>query len=127
MQNMVRPSSGLIARANRNGAISPENLGSKVSRFAKRKGGKGKRGRHASSFMASSEVEAFFKGKGKRMRKSSGKGFSKGFSFKGLGERTNPRSADGQIMKCTICESTTHFRAKCPRQARSGAGGGPSI
>jgi hypothetical protein len=45
----------------------------KVRRFAKRKGGKGKRGRHASSFMAPSEVEAFFKGKGKQMRKFSRK------------------------------------------------------
>ena len=79
----------------------------KVRRFAKTKGGKGAGGKRASAFMATTEVQAYFKGKGKRTSRSSGKGLG--------GSRTNPKGPDGQIMKCSICGSENHFRAKCPQ------------
>ena len=81
----------------------------KVRKFAKRTGGKGKGGKHASTYMATDSVQAYFKGKGKSVGKSSNKGFSKG-------QRTNPKGPDGQPLKCSIpgCGSIYHFRAKCP-------------
>ena len=61
----------------------------KVRHFVRRKGGgKGKGGKSASSFMASTETQAYFKGKGKRMGKSSNKGFG--------GRRGNPKDKDGR-------------------------------
>jgi hypothetical protein len=35
--------------------------------------------------------------------------------------RTNPLGPDGQPLQCSICNSTEHFRARCP-QARKGGG-----
>ena len=57
-----------------------------------------------------------------------GKGLSKGkrqTTGKSFGRRTNPTGPDGEIMKCTICDSTEHFRAMCPRnQSASSSGTG---
>ena len=42
--------------------------------------------------------------------------------------RRNPVGADGQIMKCSICESTTHSRRFCPQgkgKGKSSSGKGP--
>ena len=47
----------------------------KVRRFAKEKGGKGKGGKRAIAFLATPEVQSYFKGKGKGKGRSSGKGF----------------------------------------------------
>jgi hypothetical protein len=69
----------------------------KVRRFTKRKGGKGKGGKRSSAYIAEAEVQAFFKGKGKRTSRSSGKGLGS--------SRTNPKGADGLVMKCSICGS----------------------
>jgi len=85
----------------------------RVRRFVKRKGkGKGK-GKSRFAFIADLSDEAydqtFFGGKGK----SKGKRRSSG---KGKGRRTNPIGRDGQVMKCGICGSDTHFRAECPQR-----------
>ena len=53
-------------------------------------------------------------GKGKGGGHFFGKGKSHGGKGKGK-SRTNPRDATGQIMKCSICGSETHFRRECPR------------
>lgn len=86
----------------------------RVRRFAKRHGGRGKGGKRASAFMATAEVQSYFKGKGKRLSKSSNKGFHFGQN------RKNPKGPDGETMKCSICGSEFHFRAKCP-QAQNGS------
>ena len=78
-----------------------------VRRFAKEKGGQGKGGKRAIAFLATPEVQSYFKGKGKRKGRSSGKGFG--------GGRTNPTGPDGLTMKCSICNSEEHFRARCPQ------------
>ncbi len=51
---------------------------------------------------------AFFRSKGKG-GKSSGKGF---------GRKLNARGRDGEIMKCSICGSQYHLRAKCNQGQR---------
>ena len=63
--------------------------------------------------------EVFFGGKGK----SKGKRRSSG---KGKGRRRNPIGRDGEVMRCGICNSDTHFRAQCPQNSggSGGCGGG---
>ena len=96
-----------------------------VRRFSKRKGkgGKGNRkgkssGKFATMYMATEEVAVYFKGKGKGLRKGS---TNKGFRGGGKGSRTNPKGPDGTTMLCSICNSDTHFRARCPT-ASTGSG-----
>ena len=91
----------------------------KVRRWAKRRGGKGKGGSRASSYIATDEVKAYFRGRGKAVGKSSNKGFSK---FKKNGKRKNPRGPDGKTMLCSVCGADNHFRANCPQ----GPGGSSS-
>lgn len=72
-----------------------------------RRKGKGK-GKHAFYDIAATlQQSAFFKGKGKGNR-TSGKGF---------GRRINPKGRDGQVLKCSICQSVYHLRAKCPQRS----------
>ena len=76
-----------------------------------RRKGKGKgKGKGSRSFLNLSETleqSAYFKGKGKGGR-SSGKGF---------GRRMNPKGRDGEVLKCSICNSMYHLRARCPQQS----------
>ena len=55
--------------------------------------------------------EIYFKGRGKR---GGGKGFRRS-TGKGRGRRRNPVGSDGNVMRCGICNSDTHFRAQCPQ------------
>ena len=87
----------------------------KTGRKGKGKDGKGKGGKRAATFMATEEAQTFFKGKGKGMRNSSGKDPNT--------TRRNPIGRDGNIMKCSVCDSEWHFRAKCPRCRPGGNGG----
>ena len=91
----------------------------KVRRFVRRTHGKGPKG----------------KGKGGKRRYGAlqdlngeqydnvffgGNGESKGYrptSGKGKGRRKNPIGSDGEVMKCTICDSEEHFKAVCPRNS----------
>ena len=85
----------------------PSRLSRHVIKRAQRKGkGKGRRfgRRQARSFLAD---ELSFKGKGKG---------------NSSGQRTNPRGRDGQIMKCSICDSQYHLRARCPQSTATGSG-----
>lgn len=70
--------------------------------------------------MATAEGQAYFKGEGKRLSKSSNKGFHFGQS------RTTPKGPDGEVMKCTICDSEFHFLAKCPRRIQQQSGSSSS-
>ena len=76
-----------------------------------RRKGKGKgKGKGSRSFLNLSETleqSAYFKGKGKGGR-SSGKGF---------GRRMNPKGRDGEVLKCSVCNSMYHLRARCPQQS----------
>ena len=59
----------------------------------------------------------FGKGRGKGRRKGKGKGnYSQGIYA------TNPIGRDGQVMKCSICDSTEHLRARCPTAKGKGKG-----
>ena len=40
-----------------------------------------------------------------------------------VSERTNPTGPNGETMKCTVCDSTEHFRAMCPRNQASSSSG----
>jgi hypothetical protein len=60
--------------------------------------------------LAPVEMFSYYKGKGK------------GGKSKGKGSRTNPVGPDGKVMTCSICESETHFRSKCPRAPPSSKG-----
>ena len=78
--------------------------------------GKGKGRYHAMTNMdAHQHDQVFFGGKGssKGKHRTTGKGF---------GRRTNPTGPDGEIMKCTVCDSTEHFRAMCTRNQSSSSG-----
>ena len=55
--------------------------------------------------------EVYFKGRGKR---GGGKGFRQS-TGKGRGRRRNPIGSDGNVVRCGICNSDTHFRAQCPQ------------
>ena len=73
-----------------------------------RRKGKGRGKGKSSSFLNLDDMlqaSAYFKGKGKGGR-SSGKGF---------GRRQNPKSADGEPLKCRAF----HLRARCPRRDTS--------
>ena len=59
--------------------------------------------------------EVYFKGRGKR---GGGKGFRRS-TGKGRGRRRNPIGSDGNVMRCGICNSDTHFRAQCPQNQNS--------
>ena len=80
-----------------------------LRRTVRKKGkGKGKR----NSYLNLSDLlqsSSYFKGKGKG-GKSSGKGF---------GRKTNLCGRDGEPLKCSICGSAYHLRARCPRQDSS--------
>ena len=91
----------------------------RVRRFMKRKGkGKGSKGKGKSkgkdrfaflSEMTDDDITSLFFGKGK------GKGKGKRSTGKGKGRKKNPIGRDGEIMRCSICGSDTHFRAECPQ------------
>lgn len=94
--------------------------------FRKKGKGKGSKGGIGSfGYLNLNEVlqNSYYKGKGKGGR-SSGKGF---------GRRQNPRGRDGEIMKCSICQSTKHLRARCPQrpggdgQGNTGGGNGSGV
>ena len=78
-----------------------------LRRVLKRKGKGKSRGKgFRSSFLNIDEVlqqSSYYKGKGKGGR-SSGKGF---------GRRLNPTGRDGDPLKCSICGSMCHLRARC--------------
>ena len=80
----------------------------RVRRFVRRKGGKG--GKGSSTFMANFTGVIGKGGKGKTMG-TSGKGH--------FGRRKNPKGRDGQVMKCSICNSDEHLRAVCPQRSNS--------
>ena len=76
----------------------------RARRFSKRKGNFG--GHRAHAYFNTPEVAAFFQRSGKRLkRNSTNKGLS---AFFGGGKNPNG-------MKCSICNSDTHLRARCPR------------
>ena len=82
-----------------------------LRRVLKRKGkgkGKGFRGNYL-NLDGLLQQSSYFKGKGKG-GKSSGKGF---------GRKTNPCGRDGEPLKCSVCGSAYHLRAKCPRSTSS--------
>ena len=85
-----------------------------------RRKGKGKgKGKGSRSFLNLSETleqSAYFKGKGKGGR-SSGKGF---------GRRMNPKGRDGEVLKCSVCNSMYHLRARCPQQSAQQSSAAPS-
>ena len=74
-----------------------------------RKKGKGKGKGKRSSFLNIGEAlqqSAYFRAKGKG-GKSSGKGF---------GRKVNPTGRDGEPLRCSVCGSSYHLRARCPRR-----------
>ncbi len=79
-----------------------------LRRVLRRKGkGKGK-GKVKGSFFDITNAlheSSYFRAKGKG-GKSSGKGW---------GRRQNPKGRDGEILKCSICSSQYHLRARCPQ------------
>ena len=50
--------------------------------------------------------------------------FGKG-KGKGAGVRKNPNGADGNPLKCSVCNSETHLRRFCPQNRGKGGGGCP--
>jgi hypothetical protein len=62
----------------------------------------------------------FYGGKGKS------KGKSRSFG-KGKGRKGNPIGRDGNVMKCSVCNSDTHFRAECPQNRDTGQGSSPGF
>jgi len=87
-------------------------------RFAKRRWrsytGHGGKGSHRRS-----KGGGKIRGKGKYQSKGSYFGGSKGGKKGG-----NPIGRDGQQMRCSICNSTQHFRANCPNNTSSGHASG---
>ena len=57
-------------------------------------------------------LEHYYKGKGK----------SKPTSGRGFGRRINPKGRQGQIMRCSICGSMYHLRARCNQGSPEGQG-----
>ena len=76
-----------------------------------------RKGRGKGFFWTHDDTLTYLKGKGKGQRKNT--------TGKGHGRRGNPEDKDGNIMRCSICNSTEHFRANCP-QGNSGGKGGSS-
>ena len=86
-----------------------------LRRVLKRKGkgkGKGFRGSYL-NIDGLLQQSSYFKGKGKGGR-SSGKGF---------GRKANPCGRDGEPLKCSVCGSAYHLRARCPRNAQPASSG----
>ena len=86
-----------------------------LRRVLRRKGkGKGKsKSKQRNSYLNIPEIlEYYYKGKGKG-KPTSGKGF---------GRRINPKDRQGQIMRCSICGSMYHLRARCNQSAPQGQG-----
>ena len=86
----------------------------RVRRLVRRKGGKV--GGKARFFMATDEMQAYLRkkgrqGKGGKHYKSSGFGFER---------KRNPIGKDGKVMKCNKCGSEQHFERECTM----GKGGG---
>ena len=82
-----------------------------LRRVLKRKGkgkGKGYRGSYL-NIDGLLQQSSYFKGKGKG-GKSSGKGF---------GRKINPCGRDGEPLKCSVCGSAYHLRARCPRAGQN--------
>ena len=78
-----------------------------LRRVLKRKGkGKGKQ-RSYLNIDSLLQQSAYFRGKGKGGT-SSGKGF---------GRRQNPKGRDGEPLRCSICSSVYHLRARCPQRS----------
>ena len=90
-----------------------------IRRTLRKKGkGKGSKGGLGHAYLNINEVlqNSYFKGKGKGGN-SSGKGF---------GRRINPKGRDGEVMKCSICQSQYHLRAKCPQRPNTATTSQPS-
>ena len=80
-----------------------------LRRVLRRKGkGKGKTKHAFVDIPAALNQSSFFRSKGKG-GKSSGKGF---------GRKLNARGRDGEVMKCSICGSQYHLRARCNQGQR---------
>ena len=82
-----------------------------LRRVLRRKGkGKGKHKGKESFFDIHTALQqsSYFRQKGKG-GKSSGKGW---------GRQGNPKGRDGQTLRCSICNSTMHLRARCPQNRR---------
>ncbi|CAE7203568.1 RE1 [Symbiodinium sp. CCMP2592] len=78
-----------------------------LRRVLKRKGkGKGKQ-RSYLNIDSLLQQSAYFRGKGKG-GSSSGKGF---------GRKQNPKGRDGEPLRCSICSSVYHLRARCPQRS----------
>ncbi len=81
---------------------------------ARRSKGKGKGKHHeglghTGRFMwTADDTLAYLKGRGK--------GHRPGSSGKGFGRRGNPKDRDGNVMRCSICNSEEHFAARCPQK-----------
>ena len=87
-----------------------------LRRTLRRKGkGKGKRNSYL-NIDSLLQQSAYFKGKGKGGN-SSGKGF---------GRKQNPCGRDGEPLKCSVCGSAYHLRARCPRRAEQNGGASSS-
>lgn len=77
-----------------------------LRRVLRRKGkGKGKVKGSFFDITSALHESSYFRAKGKG-GKSSGKGW---------GRRQNPKGRDGEILKCSICSSQYHLRARCPQ------------
>ena len=84
-----------------------------LRRVLKRKGkGKGKRNSYL-NLDSLLQQSSYFRGKGKG-GKSSGKGF---------GRKQNPCGRDGEPLRCSICGSAYHLRARCDRRDQAGSSG----
>ena len=77
-----------------------------LRRVLRRKGQRKGGNMHSNDIAATLQQSAFFKGKGKGNR-TSGKGF---------GRRINPKGRDGQVLKCSICQSVYHLRCQNVRR-----------
>ena len=77
-----------------------------LRRVLRRKGkGKGKMKGSFFDITNALHESSYFRAKGKG-GKSSGKGW---------GRKQNPKGRDGEILKCSICSSQYHLRARCPQ------------
>ena len=85
--------------------------------FRRRKG----KGKHRSSFGRSFGFRGSFRGKGKGLRSQFFEDSQSQAQASGVYFRKNPNGSDGRPLKCSICGSEEHLRARCPKG--KGAGG----
>ena len=85
--------------------------------------GRGKGGKNAGGYRFPTHYEGHYEHEDQDVWSNYFKGGKSG----GKSRQGNPRGRDGEVLKCSICESEEHLRARCPQRQAAPGDGAPTF